>query len=127
MLVNCTEKRTYIGSTNDLKRRIRQHNGEIKGGARATQTDRPWTILCCAFSDEIFDRSQACSFETHWKRSTYSDQRKTSVYPKIEKEHFETFFASKISLDECTKKKQQRLCAFLKTCRYLNYFYDSEK
>lgn len=29
--------RTYLGITNNLSRRIRQHNGEIKGGARATK------------------------------------------------------------------------------------------
>jgi structure-specific endonuclease subunit SLX1 len=28
--------RTYVGITNNLKRRLRQHNGEIKGGARST-------------------------------------------------------------------------------------------
>lgn len=27
---------TYVGATIDLNRRLRQHNGEIKGGARAT-------------------------------------------------------------------------------------------
>lgn len=31
------KRRTYNGSTNNLKRRIRQHNEEIKGGARATK------------------------------------------------------------------------------------------
>lgn len=30
-------RRTYNGSTNDLRRRLRQHNEEIKGGARATK------------------------------------------------------------------------------------------
>ena len=40
ILRNTDEKylrRTYNGSTNDLRRRIRQHNEEIKGGARATK------------------------------------------------------------------------------------------
>ena len=30
-------KKTYVGYTNNLERRIRQHNGEIKGGAKYTQ------------------------------------------------------------------------------------------
>lgn len=32
----CTDNATYVGATVDLNRRLRQHNGEIKGGAHAT-------------------------------------------------------------------------------------------
>ena len=47
--------RTYNGYTNNLTRRLRQHNREIKGGARATgirdlHTGEPWhyiAILTC--------------------------------------------------------------------------------
>ncbi len=38
--------KTYNGSTNNIKRRIRQHNGIIKGGAKATQIGRPYEIYC---------------------------------------------------------------------------------
>lgn len=32
----------YVGCTTNLKRRLRQHNGEIKGGAKYTSKHRPW-------------------------------------------------------------------------------------
>lgn len=35
----------YIGSTPDPARRIRQHNGEISGGARKTKRKRPWAYV----------------------------------------------------------------------------------
>lgn len=47
--------KTYIGSTNSAKRRIRQHNGIIVGGAKATRIMRPNEIICVitGFSDHI--------------------------------------------------------------------------
>lgn len=36
---------TYVGITNNFARRLRQHNGEIKGGARYTKMHRPWSVL----------------------------------------------------------------------------------
>jgi len=32
----------YVGSTTDKHRRLRQHNGEIKGGGKYTSQHRPW-------------------------------------------------------------------------------------
>jgi predicted GIY-YIG superfamily endonuclease len=34
----------YVGATTDPLRRLRQHNGEIKGGGRYTSTHRPWLM-----------------------------------------------------------------------------------
>lgn len=44
MLVN-DRGNTYVGIARDVARRIRQHNGEIVGGARATKGRGPWRLL----------------------------------------------------------------------------------
>ena len=41
--------------TVDPRRRLRQHNGEIKGGASATRLGRPWEMLVYVygFADQV--------------------------------------------------------------------------
>jgi putative endonuclease len=36
--------RTYVGATNNLPRRIRQHRGELAGGAKYTTRHGPWRL-----------------------------------------------------------------------------------
>lgn len=38
------KKKIYIGKTNNLERRLKQHNGN--GGAKYTKNYRPWQIAC---------------------------------------------------------------------------------
>lgn len=44
VLLSADEVRTYVGITNDLERRLEQHNGRLPGGAKTTRAGRPWTI-----------------------------------------------------------------------------------
>ncbi|CAJ1367152.1 unnamed protein product [Effrenium voratum] len=46
VLRSSTRNRTYTGITTDLSRRLRQHNGELHGGAKATRTGGLWKVLC---------------------------------------------------------------------------------
>lgn len=58
---------SYIGKTNDLDRRLAQHNGQKAGGAKATR-GRQWNRVCYVkgFSDE----RAALQFEWAWKYYT---------------------------------------------------------
>ena len=44
VLLSCDGRRTYVGITNDLPRRLSQHNGEVPGGAKSTRAGRPWSV-----------------------------------------------------------------------------------
>jgi ribA/ribD-fused uncharacterized protein len=58
-------RRTYIGATNDPDRRLRQHNRELVGGARATQ-GKAWNRL--VYIHGFPDWTAALQFEWAWKR-----------------------------------------------------------
>lgn len=49
-VLSSTKGSTYVGATVDLNHRLRQHNHEIKGGARATTSKvkqgETWTRIC---------------------------------------------------------------------------------
>lgn len=46
VLLSVDGRKTYVGITNNMKRRLRQHNGEICGGAKYTgkPDSRPWSV-----------------------------------------------------------------------------------
>ena len=68
-------KFTYIGSTIDPDRRLRQHNRLLSGGAKATGRSEGWKRICCVtgFPDE----RSALQFEWKWKH----DSRKLKGTP----------------------------------------------
>ena len=74
-------KRTYVGITVDLARRLRQHNGEIKGGAKATRPYKgEWRILGTVSG--LVGRGPAQSFEWHVK---HDRPKKRGVLPRIQR------------------------------------------
>ncbi|MGQ0721505.1 MAG: GIY-YIG nuclease family protein [Candidatus Eiseniibacteriota bacterium] len=44
VLVSARGDRTYVGVSTDAERRLSQHNGEVRGGAKATRAGRPWRL-----------------------------------------------------------------------------------
>jgi structure-specific endonuclease subunit SLX1 len=59
--------KTYVGATTDVDRRLKQHNGMMSGGARATSTvPGGWYRVC--YVKGFPDKREALRFEWWWKR-----------------------------------------------------------
>lgn len=67
LLLAADGKHTYIGCSNNVEKRLRQHNGEICGGAQYTCRPewRPW--VHAAIVSGFTTRKSALSFEWHAK------------------------------------------------------------
>ena len=68
-LLVSSNNNTYVGATVDVDHRLRQHNGEIKGGAWATtnkvKQGEKWTRAC--YVSGFPDWRSALQFEWKWK------------------------------------------------------------
>lgn len=66
VLQSTSLERTYVGVATDAARRLRQHNGEIIGGARSTRAGRPWQLA--ALYGPYQGRAEAQTAEAVLKR-----------------------------------------------------------
>ena len=66
LLRSVAARRTYVGMTNNLTRRLRQHAGVLVGGAKYTRTHRPWS--CVLFITGFTTKREALQFEWAWKK-----------------------------------------------------------
>ena len=100
-LLESTNHSTYIGATLDLDHRLRQHNMEIKGGARATsikvKKGELWTRVC--YVEGFPTWSEALKFEWAWK--FYSRKLSKSIFPL---ERRRQALNTLLSLDKPTSK-----------------------
>jgi len=66
LLATCDtgSQKTYVGITPDLDRRLKQHNGVLSGGAKATH-GRTWERRCHVRG--FPDHRAALQFEWRWK------------------------------------------------------------
>ncbi|XP_038980638.1 structure-specific endonuclease subunit SLX1 homolog [Phoenix dactylifera] len=65
LIVSSRLPKTYVGVTTNIIRRLKQHNGELRGGAKASSSGRPWVLACII--QGFKDQSEACVFESKWK------------------------------------------------------------
>lgn len=70
-----SENKTYAGSTNNLKRRIKQHNGILKGGAKATR-GKTWTFYVILTGFKTHQNALQCE----WKIKHPTGKKNESKY-----------------------------------------------
>ena len=81
LLQSVDEKKTYVGATVDVKRRLRQHNGELKGGAKYTKGGM-WQLVCYVKNFPCW--IDALQFEWMWKHWTRKTPKGKPLQRRLE-------------------------------------------
>ena len=83
LLKHTKHNKTYLGITNNIDRRIRQHNCEIKGGAKYTSNfllDGKWIYHCIVSN---LTKSDALSNERIIKNKRHKGKGKTPLEKRL--------------------------------------------
>jgi putative endonuclease len=66
-LLKCCDDSLYCGISNDLEKRLKQHSGEIKRGAKYTLSRKPCVLV---YQEQAENRSEALKREAEIKKMT---------------------------------------------------------
>ena len=64
-IVRCADDSLYTGIATDVERRLREHNGEVKGGAKYTRARQPVSLI---YQESLPTRSAASKRECEIKK-----------------------------------------------------------
>jgi len=76
-------QRTYVGITNNFQRRLRQHNGELVGGAKYTRIGRPWERLVTI--EGFTCKQESMQFEWMWKHLKKKNSKGGTIATRFDK------------------------------------------
>lgn len=74
----CNDGTYYTGSTPDIEKRLRQHNGDIKGGAKYTRGRKPVKLI---YTETHKTKSEALKRENELKQLSHKE--KEGLYKKL--------------------------------------------
>ena len=72
-ILECGDGSLYCGITNNLEKRLKQHKGEIKGGAKYTRSHWPCKLV---YKEKSSSRSEALQREAIIKKMS-KDEKQT--------------------------------------------------
>ena len=85
LLCTASGKHTYVGATTDPDRRLKQHNGKLSGGAKATgiQVARgeEWQRICVITG--IPEWRSALQMEWRWKQLSRKETDRVAVHRRL--------------------------------------------
>jgi putative endonuclease len=71
-ILECVDGSLYCGITNNLEKRLKQHKGEIKGGAKYTRSHWPCKLV---YKEKSASRSKASQREVIIKKMSKVEKR----------------------------------------------------
>lgn len=72
-IVQCSDNSYYTGIATNLEKRIKEHNGELKGGAKYTRSKRPVKLV---YKEEYSTHLEASRREIRIKQMTRKQKEK---------------------------------------------------
>jgi predicted GIY-YIG superfamily endonuclease len=82
LLWNTRTRRTYIGATTNPDRRLRQHRGELVGGAKSTKREQKYWVRICYLSG-FQDRREAYRWEKLLKMRAIGLQDRRDAFCEV--------------------------------------------
>ena len=71
-ILECVDSSLYCGITNNLEKRLKQHKGEIKGGAKYTRSHWPCKLV---YEEKSASRSEASQREVIIKKMSKDEKQ----------------------------------------------------
>ena len=71
-ILECVDSSLYCGITNNLEKRLKQHKGEIKGGAKYTRSHWPCKLV---YKEKSASRSEASQREAIIKKMSKDEKQ----------------------------------------------------